>query len=112
LLFLATPATYAGQRGSALTGAVLDSSGAPVAGATVTAGSSTTKTGADGTFSLAVAPGQIEVRASADGFAVTTATVDATTESTRLVLQPAPLEDKVLVTASRGTERLDRKSVV
>jgi outer membrane receptor protein involved in Fe transport len=106
LLFLATPATYAGQRGSALTGTVVDASGAPVVGATVTAGSSTTKTGTDGTYSLAVSPGQTEVRASADGFAVTTATVDANTESARLILQPAPLEDKVLVTASRGTERL------
>ena len=75
-------------------------------GATVTAGSSTTKTGADGTFSLSVTPGQVEVRASADGFAVATAKVDADAESTRLTLQPAPLEDKVLVTASRGTERL------
>ena len=106
LLFLATPAAFAGQRGSALTGTVVDASGAPVAGATVTSGSSTAKTGADGTFSLAAAQGEIEVQASADGFAVTTAKVEPNAESARLVLQPAPLEDKVLVTASRGTERL------
>jgi outer membrane receptor protein involved in Fe transport len=106
LLFLATPAALAAQRGSTLAGTVVDASGAPVAGATVSAGSSTAKTGADGTFSLTAAAGELEVQATADGFSVTTVKVAASAESTRLVLQPAPLEDKVLVTASRGTERL------
>src|SRR5688572_1616362 len=96
----------AGQRGAQISVVVVDSSGAPVAGATVSAGSSTGKTGADGTFALAVPPGQLQVQASADGFATTTVSVSDAVAQARLVLLPAPIEDKVLVTASRGVEQL------
>jgi outer membrane cobalamin receptor len=85
---------------------VVDASGAPVAGATVAVGSATTRTAADGSFSITVPSGQVKVQASADGFAATTTTINESTGTARIVLQPAPIQDKVLVTASRGTERL------
>jgi outer membrane receptor protein involved in Fe transport len=104
-LVLAIPAVAAaGQRGPQLTGTVVDASGAPIAGATVAVASATTKTGADGTFSLTVPAGQVSLQASADGFSTTTAAISATAETARIVLQPAPIEAKVLVTASRGSD--------
>ena len=55
-------------------GIVVDSSGAPVPGATVTAGSSSVTTGDDGQFDLADAPdGSVAIRVTAPGFAVATA---------------------------------------
>ncbi len=90
-----------------IAGIVVDSSGAPVPGATVTAGSSSVTTGDDGQFDVADAPdGSVAIRVTAPGFAVTTLTVEGTTDSARVVLQPAPLVDTVLVTASRGATRL------
>jgi outer membrane receptor protein involved in Fe transport len=103
-LLILFPSVATAQRGPQLTGSVVDASGAPVAGATVAVGSSTTKTASDGSFSLAVPAGQVSVQASADGFATTTTSVSASAESARVVLQPAPIEDKVLVTASRGSD--------
>ena len=90
-----------------IAGVVVDSSGAPVPGATVTAGSASMVTGDDGQFDLANAPdGSVTVRVMAPGFAVATLTVEGTTEAARVVLQPAALVDEVVVTASRGAERL------
>lgn len=90
-----------------ITGVVLDASGAPVAGARVSAGTATVTTGDDGTFDLANAPdGEVEIRATADGFAPASLTVTGNLDNARLVLQPAPLLDAVVVTASRGAERL------
>jgi len=106
LLVLLPAVSQAGQRGPQLTGTVVDASGAPISGATVAAGSSTTKTAADGSFTLAVPAGQVSIQASAEGFATTTASIAASAESARFVLQPAPIKDKVLVTASRGPENL------
>jgi outer membrane receptor protein involved in Fe transport len=78
-----------------LSGVVVDASGAPVAGATVVAGSRTVTTAVDGRFAIPDAPdGEVLVQAMANGFDV------------RLTLQPAPLVDTVVVTASRGGERL------
>lgn len=88
-------------------GVVVDSSGAPVPGATVTAGPASMVTGDDGQFDLADAPeGSVTVRVTAPGFAAATLTVEGATESARVVLHPAPLVDEVVVTASRGAERL------
>ena len=96
---------------SRITGIVIDASGAPVPGASVTAGTATTVTSDDGTFDLTEAPdGAVTVRATAAGFAPAVLTVNGTTENARLVLQPAPLVDAVVVTASRGEQRLTTPS--
>ena len=85
----------------------MDASGAPVPGASVTAGASTTITGDAGTFDLADAPdGDVSVRATARGFAAAVLTVAGAATNLRLVLYPAPLTDDIVVTASRGAERL------
>ena len=83
-----------------VTGIVVDASGAPVAGARVTAGTATATTGDDGTFDLANAPeGEIEIRATADGFAAATLMVMGDASDARLILRPAPLVDAIVVTA-------------
>jgi outer membrane receptor protein involved in Fe transport len=88
-------------------GVVVDASGAPVPGATVTAASSSVVTGDNGQFDLPDVPdGSIAIRVSAPGFAVAALTVEGNTDDARVVLQPAPLVDEIVVTASRGTERL------
>jgi outer membrane receptor protein involved in Fe transport len=105
-LTLIAPALAAAQGAPQVSGIVLDASGAPIADASVTAGGSTVKTNANGAFSVPVAPGPATVQASAPGFVTATVTVNEPATSVRVTLQPAPLEDKVLVTASRGAERL------
>ena len=87
-------------------GVVLDGSGAPVAGAIVTAGTVTVTTADDGTFVLADAPDGSEVRVTAPGFAPAVLIAAAADGDVRVVLQPAPLIDTVVVTASRGAARL------
>jgi outer membrane receptor protein involved in Fe transport len=94
-----------------LTGVIVDASGAPVPGATVsvnTGGQERTAVSADdGSFAIDdVVEGDVLVKALAPGFAVASATVRAGAEPARLVLQPAPLVQEVTVTASRGAERL------
>ena len=90
-----------------LTGVVVDASGAPVSGATVVAGSRTVTTTVDGRFSIPDAPdGEVLLQAMATGFAVVTIRVTGPADDVRLTLQPAPLVDTVVVTASRGADRL------
>lgn len=102
LLLTALPAEAA-----TVAGIVVDGSGAPVAGAVVTAGGASATTGADGAFALADAPdGQTTITVRADGFAVASLMVSGATENARVTLQPAALEDTVVVTASRGDARL------
>jgi outer membrane receptor protein involved in Fe transport len=99
---------------SALTGLVIDPSGAPIAGATVRveqagAVSAVTETGANGQFTVNDVPdGAATVFVTSPDFAEATVdvTVAADTPALRIVLQPAPLAITVTVTASRGTERL------
>ena len=92
---------------SRVAGIVVDASGAPVPGATVTAGTASAITDDAGTFDLADAPdGEVAVRATARGFAAAVLTITGTTDNARLVLHPAPLTDAIVVTASRGAERL------
>jgi outer membrane receptor protein involved in Fe transport len=101
-LLVAAPAQAA-----RIAGVVVDSSGAPVPGATVTAGTASMVTGDDGQFDLANAPdGSVDLRVSAPGFAVASLSVEGSTDNARVVLQPAPLVDEVVVTASRGAGRL------
>jgi outer membrane receptor protein involved in Fe transport len=101
-LFVAIPVEAA-----RIAGVVVDASGAPVAGARVTVGSASVMTSDSGTFELPdVAEGPVEVTAVAAGFATTTLTIAGSVDNARLVLQPAALLDTVVVTASRGAERL------
>lgn len=88
-------------------GVVIDASGAPIAGATVTAGSGSVTTGDDGSFSLPdMANVGLEVRVTAAGFAPASVVAPGDAQELRIVLQPAPLVDTVVVTASRGAARL------
>jgi outer membrane cobalamin receptor len=97
-----------------LSGTVVDASGAPVPGATVvvTAGGRdhSATTNDNGRFDLPeVADGEVQVRASAPGFADAVITLVAGAPA-RLVLRPAPLVDVVTVTASRGAGGLGTAS--
>ncbi len=102
-LLLVTPLAEA----AAVSGVVVDSSGAPVSGATVTVGTRTATTSIDGRFAIPDAPdGEVLVQAVATGFSVVTVRVTGAVTDLRLTLQPAPLVAAVVVTASRGAERL------
>jgi outer membrane receptor protein involved in Fe transport len=100
---------------SAISGTVVDASGAPVPNVLVRAETDSgrvaeTRTAEDGRFTLAdLGAGDATVRAAADGFSASTATLAAGERgrSLRLVLHPSPLSDSVTVTGSRGTVRLD-----
>lgn len=110
LLFLCLLAAPAAARGATVTGTVVDGSGAPVPGASVSVvvngRERRVTTSNAGTFEIADVPdGEAQVRAVAPGFAETLVTVASST-AVRVVLQPAPLVDAVTVTASRGAERL------
>jgi outer membrane receptor protein involved in Fe transport len=99
------------QAASRFSGVVVDSSGAPVPNATVVIGGRTVTTGDDGRFDVPDGPdGESAVQVSASGFASTTVRLTGGAEDVRLVLQPAPLLEAVVVTASRGAERLSTAS--
>ena len=100
-LIVATP-SYAAR----VAGVVIDASGAPVPGATVSAGGASATTATDGFFVLEDAPDGAEIQVMAAGFALATQTVGGDAENLRIVLQPAPLVDTIVVTASRGAARL------
>ena len=101
-LFVAAPLEAA-----RVSGVVVDASGAPVAGAVVTAGTATATTGPDGTFDIPEAPnGPLEVRATAPGFAAAILNVTGDITGARLVLQPATFNETLVVTASRGAARI------
>jgi outer membrane receptor protein involved in Fe transport len=110
-LLLACLLAAAPAEAARVTGIVVDSSGAPVPGATVTAGSSSVVTGDDGQFDMPDVPdGSVAIRVTAPGFAVASLTVEGNTDNARVILQPAPLVDEVVVTASRGADRLSTAS--
>ncbi len=113
LLIAATPvrgATTAGATlGSALSGTVVDASGAPVPGAVVRVATAEVlrevRTGADGRFSLALPEGFTGLLiAEAPGFAPARVRMEPALSGRplRLLLQPAPLTESLTVTASRG----------
>ena len=114
ILSLAGPARAAAapvqnQTGT-ISGAVIDASGAPVAGATVSIESNgqtvkTVETGADGRFTVEASGSTVRVRAT--GFADATTPLRADATSVRVVLHPRPLLESVTVTASRGATGVD-----
>ncbi len=79
------------------TGIVVAGNGLPVAGASVTAGTAHTRTGAQGRFALAVGEGTTLV-VTAPGYAATTVTAGA--QPLRILLHPAPMTESVTVTAT------------
>jgi outer membrane receptor protein involved in Fe transport len=92
-------------------GVVIDASGAPVPGASVTIEvtgrpAQTAETGADGRFTFTEPMGsEGRVRVRANGFAETVTPLTAA--PLRLVLLPRPLTESVTVTASRGAAGVD-----
>jgi iron complex outermembrane receptor protein len=97
-------------RALTITGTVQDPSGAPVAGATVTAtaggSSATAVTGAEGRFTLELAGaerGPITLQVAAEGFQTATLELRAATAPVEVVLSPAAVfSDQVEVTANRA----------
>jgi outer membrane receptor protein involved in Fe transport len=115
VLAAAEGAAYAavpGQSG-ALTGIVVDASGAPVPGAAVTVEVNAVQTrpsptGADGRFSIEGVPGgEATLRVRANGFADAALPITSERASIRVVLLPRPLTESVTVTATRGATALD-----
>jgi len=93
-------------------GQVIDSSGAPTPGATVTITApdrppTEFTTGIDGTFVADMPPIDTTIVAAAPGFAPTRLVLDAVPRDhpIRLVLHPAPLTATVTVTGAHGSER-------
>ncbi|MGB2713561.1 MAG: TonB-dependent receptor [Vicinamibacterales bacterium] len=101
--------------GSVITGIVRDSSGTPLAGATVlirtiSGGEERTTTGPDGRFGATVATGaDLMVIVRAEGFAEHRQTIrsEATGQGLEVTLSPATVTETVTVTAAR-TEQLTR----
>jgi outer membrane cobalamin receptor len=95
------------QAGGAVTGIVVDPSGAPVSDATVRvelAGASLAefRTGADGAFEFAVVPSSaLRLIVTASGFAPATEPIPEGAGALRVTLQPAPFFEAVNVTSSR-----------
>ena len=98
-------AQNAAQANGSITGVVIDASGAPVAGATVSIESKgkparTTETSVDGRFTVEDAAAEGTLRVKANGFAELVAPLNPSEPSLRVVLQPRPLTESVTVTAS------------
>ncbi len=113
LAFLVCSASSAAQTNS-VAGVVIDASGAPIAGATITVEAAgqqvaTTKTGTDGRFTVeGTAPAGATLRVRADGFAEAVSPLSSlSSASSRVVLHPRPLSESVTVTASRGASGVD-----
>lgn len=109
LALLAMPATAIGQSTSpTTTGTVLDISGAVIPGATVIGRtgdgqSVTVRTTRNGSFDAGVTA--VSLRISSDGFEPVDILI-AASAPVRVVLRPVNFADSVVVTATRGAERL------
>jgi outer membrane receptor protein involved in Fe transport len=103
---------FAGQNGPP-SGVVIDASGAPIAGATVSIEAQgkaprTIETGPDGRFALEeTTEKDAIVRVRANGFAESVTALNAADSTVRIVLHPRPLTESVTVTASRGAAGVD-----
>jgi outer membrane receptor protein involved in Fe transport len=105
-MLAAVPAAGLAQSAS-LTGSVVDVSGSAVPGATVSARTADgrtieTESGPDGSFTVDAAV--VTLRITAPGFAPVD--LDVVNGAARVVLRPAGIADSVVVTATRGAERL------
>jgi outer membrane receptor protein involved in Fe transport len=108
VLLLADARAAAGQA-TTLSGVVIDMSGASVAGATVTAQTAdgrklTATSAADGTFTIEAASARLRVTAA--GFAPEELEATGGDSAIQILLRPASFADTVVVTATRGAERL------
>ena len=109
----ASPAWAFAQAGGPVAGLVIDASGAPVAGASVTVEitgkpARTAETGVDGRFRIDEASaGEGTLRVRANGFAESVMPLAGDAAAVRVVLQPRPLTESVTVTASRGATGVD-----
>jgi outer membrane receptor protein involved in Fe transport len=97
-LAIACPAEPCGPGTKDVDGTVVDGSGAPIAGAVLTAGAVTAKSGLDGRFILACVADDDAIRVEAASFARTEVKVDA---ATRVVLSPSASHEEISVTAYR-----------
>jgi outer membrane receptor protein involved in Fe transport len=97
------------QEPAAVSGVVLDATGAPVQGAVVhttsDAGSADTTSAADGSWSVTVAgtPRRLTVRVSASGFAVVERDVTVPNAAVKIELQPVGITERVTVTGHAET---------
>ena len=103
----------AAQTNGAIAGVVIDASGAPVSGATISIEANgqqvrTGTTGADGRFSIeGSGAAEASLRARAAGFADAVTPLRQDASPIRIVLHPRPLLESVTVTASRGATGVD-----
>jgi len=120
LLLGAVPAR--GSEPPTLSGTVLATTGAPLAGATVSVeGVPPVTTGADGSFRLEVPPGTVELRVRHPGYQAAARRLDVTADVTGLELRLSPayrLSEEVVVQAIRADARapitktdIDRKDL-
>jgi outer membrane receptor protein involved in Fe transport len=105
-----------GQQPTALSGVVIDPTGAVVAGAVVTVTFADTRqtvlSAADGTWTTSVPSGQqtVGVRVSAPGFASTERAVTLPATAVRFELRPQAIAESVTVSADSTTARLSVES--
>jgi outer membrane receptor protein involved in Fe transport len=105
-----------GQQPTALSGVVIDPTGAVVAGAAVTVSFADTKqevfSGPDGTWTTNVPAGlqTVDVRVTAPGFATTERAVTLPATSVRFQLRPQGIAESVTVSADSATARLSVES--
>lgn len=107
LLVLASPPAMVFAQPASIAGTVVDVSGLAVAGATIAAQTADGQTralvaGPDGSFTVDAAV--TSLRVTSPGFAPTV--VEAIVSPLRVVLRPASFADSVVVTATRGVDRL------
>jgi outer membrane receptor protein involved in Fe transport len=106
LVCLVAVSVEAGQS-PRIAGVVLDTAGAPVAGASVSGSGASTTTADDGSFVLANLPtGPVTVVVSAPGFAAASQLFGGATETARVVLYSVRFADSIVVTPSRGAARV------
>jgi iron complex outermembrane receptor protein len=109
VLGIARPPFATAQDNRASVGVEVRSAGEPVAGATIAAAGTIMLTDRDGTASIAVPPGTVEITVSKDGYlpAATTLTVSAG-ERRDLQVDLRRLEEEVVVTARSNTRLEDQ----
>src|ERR1700761_4929009 len=93
---IACPAQQCGAGAADVRGTVTDGSGAPIAGAALTAGSVTAKSGSEGQFVLSCVGNDAVIQVEAASFAVEQVKATA---ATHVVLLPLAAHEEISVTA-------------